>query len=147
MTADQLLEWMGQITALVAALGTGWFAAKKIKRADAIQDATSGVEIAQARVEAAIPSGQLEEIQRLQKSVQKMAEEMRILSHRVADLEIALDGIEAYMDLIILCEECRDKNAKMISRISELLRRRGTGGLDEVREALDKLHSSCANTA
>lgn len=124
MTAEQLLTLVGQGAAILTAIGAGFYAAKRVNRTDSVQSAAADVEIAQAKVEAAIPAGQFAEIRRLQQSVREMESKIIVLSHRVSDLEIALDGIEAYMQLIILCEECRVKNEKMITRITELLKRR-----------------------
>lgn len=124
MTFDQVLDGGMKILALIAALGAGYVGAKRVNRSERLQDATAGAEIATAKADEAVNKGLQEEIIRLQEMVKALDSSVQILARRVADLEIALDGIEAYMDLIILCEECSHKNAKMIARISELLRRR-----------------------
>lgn len=124
MTFDQMIDGGMKLMALFAAIGAGWVGAKRVGRSERLQEATAGAEIATAKADEAVNSGLQNEIVRLQEMVKALDSSVQVLARRVADLEIALDGIEAYMDLIILCDECSHKNAKMIARISELLRRR-----------------------
>lgn len=124
MNADQLIAVIGQASAILAALGTGFFVAKRAARTDSVQSATAEVEIAQAKVEAAIPTGQFEELRRLQLEFKKVSEDFLALSHRVTDLEVTIDAVEAYIEVIILCPSCAEINKRMLQRIRELLKRR-----------------------
>lgn len=139
MTFDQIVDGGMKLMALFAAIGAGWVASKRVGRSERLQDAAAGAEIATAKADEAVNNGLQNEIVRLQEMVKALDSSVQTLARRVADLEIALDGIEAYMDLIILCEECSHKNAKMIARISELLRRR-TPTSDGMKERPKRAH-------
>lgn len=96
---------------------------RKAATAQTRDDAAARVEVAGASVEEKVYSGQRAELARLQKLVEQMSDDLRVLTRKVRDLEADVVVLESYFEAIILCDSCRDSNQKIIERTRKVFRK------------------------
>lgn len=123
MSAADFIDFVkwGLILLLGGVVGVGLN--RKVSTVQTREDAVARVDVAEARVEEKIHSGQRSELDRLQKLVEQMSEDLRTLTRRVRDLEADVVVLESYFEAIILCDACRDSNQKIIDRTRKVFRK------------------------
>lgn len=145
MTATDIIEFIkwGMLLLLGGVVGVGL--ARKVSTLQSKDAAAASVEVAEARVEEKVHSGQWAELGRLQKLVQQLSDDQSLLTRKMRDLEADVVVLESYFEAIILCEDCRQVNAKIIERTMQVFRKSAGPQGDLKRGAKDG--HVCASTA
>lgn len=145
MTVTDIIEFIkwGMLLLLGGVVGVGL--ARKVSTLQSKDEAAASVEISGARVEEKVHSGQWAELGRLQKLVQQLSDDQSVLTRKMRDLEADVVVLESYFEAIILCEDCRQVNAKIIERTLQVFRK-SAGPQADLKTGAKDGHV-CASTA